>query len=84
MVPLANMPETEVEKLPPTLPTGVYFGWAHLAGTTYPMVMSIGWNPFYKNSKKTAVRGAPGAAAQPAHSSLGLREWMRGPRPRHA
>lgn len=23
---------------------------------TYPMVMSIGWNPFYKNTKRSVVR----------------------------
>ena len=25
-------------------------------GTVYPMVMSIGWNPFYKNEKRSVVR----------------------------
>ncbi|SLM39963.1 riboflavin kinase [Lasallia pustulata] len=41
---------------------GVYYGWAGLnvgpdgaftgeRGTVYPMVMSIGWNPFYKNTR---------------------------------
>lgn len=24
--------------------------------TVYPMVMSIGWNPFYKNEKRSVVR----------------------------
>ena len=32
---------------------GVYFGWAGLRGQTFKMVMSIGWNPVYKNEKKT-------------------------------
>jgi riboflavin kinase len=53
-----------------TVKTGIYFGYAqvHLEcpkGTAsqlpdedlqiWPMVMSIGWNPFYKNEKLTAV-----------------------------
>ena len=55
--PTANLPESEVDKLPANLPAGIYFGWATLHGKppVYPMVMSIGWNPYYKNEKKTAV-----------------------------
>lgn len=52
------------------LENGVYFGWAgvdidsqgHRTGETAPktgavwgMVMSIGWNPFYKNTKRSVV-----------------------------
>ena len=33
--------------------TGIYFGWTALRGVIYPSVVSIGWNPFYKNEKKT-------------------------------
>ena len=33
--------------------TGIYFGWTELRGQVYPSVVSIGWNPFYKNEKKT-------------------------------
>ncbi|KAI9894412.1 MAG: riboflavin kinase [Vezdaea aestivalis] len=39
--------------------SGVYFGWAGLEEgkadkfTVYPMVMSIGWNPFYKNTVRS-------------------------------
>ncbi|EPZ33439.1 Riboflavin kinase, bacterial/eukaryotic domain-containing protein [Rozella allomycis CSF55] len=38
---------------------GVYYGWAMVIGLNdeskvYPMVMSVGWNPFYKNEKKSA------------------------------
>ncbi len=33
--------------------SGIYFGWAELRGVIYPAVVSIGWNPFYKNEKKT-------------------------------
>ncbi|MCJ1312701.1 riboflavin kinase [Agyrium rufum] len=42
--------------------SGVYYGWAGLnvdaaaessKGTVFPMVMSIGWNPFYKNTVRS-------------------------------
>lgn len=51
--------------------TGIYFGFAQVvprAGTgvdldacaedskVYPMAMSLGWNPFYKNERLSAVR----------------------------
>ena len=36
--------------------TGVYFGYAMIENdsTVYKMCMSIGWNPYYNNEKKTA------------------------------
>ncbi len=37
--------------------SGIYCGWAS-KGTepqVYPMVMSIGWNPFYKNKERSCV-----------------------------
>jgi riboflavin kinase len=47
------------------LQSGVYYGWAGLdfpsvdeadaKGHIYPMVMSIGWNPFYKNTVRSIV-----------------------------
>ena len=43
-----------VEELPAEFECGVYFGWAMVAaGAVHQMVMSVGWNPFYKNTKKT-------------------------------
>ncbi len=49
--------------------TGVYYGYAQVSrgegdetplleedGKVHPMVMSLGWNPFYKNKQLTAVR----------------------------
>jgi len=33
--------------------TGIYYGWALLQGNLYQAVVSVGWNPFYKNEKKT-------------------------------
>ena len=36
--------------------TGIYCGWASVSTLpgVYKMCMSVGWNPFYKNEKKTA------------------------------
>lgn len=48
--------------------TGVYYGYAQVCcpenekasfpedAKVLPMVMSLGWNPFYKNERMTAVR----------------------------
>lgn len=53
-IPTANFPEEVVAKLPASFSTGVYFGWAKVDdGEVHKMVMSIGWNPFYKNKKKS-------------------------------
>ena len=39
------------------LETGIYYGWASVGECkdVYPMVMSYGWNPYYKNEKRSAV-----------------------------
>ncbi|XP_031831091.1 riboflavin kinase [Nomia melanderi] len=52
-IPTANLEDKVVDSLPSDLNTGVYFGWASIDGKIYKMVASIGWNPFYKNEKKT-------------------------------
>lgn len=53
-IPTANFPSSVVEKLPPSMKTGVYYGWAQVErGTVYPMVMSIGWNPHYQNKERS-------------------------------
>ncbi|XP_069817923.1 riboflavin kinase [Dendropsophus ebraccatus] len=53
-IPTANFPEHVVDSLPADLTTGIYYGWGCVAnGDVYKMVMSIGWNPFYKNTKKS-------------------------------
>ena len=67
--PTANFSETVVDKLPKDLPNGIYFGlaqgepfdlvWPHLTflqvdgGNVHKMVLSMGWNPFYGNTKKS-------------------------------
>ncbi|XP_075067103.1 riboflavin kinase [Mixophyes fleayi] len=54
-IPTANFPEHVVDNLPADLTTGIYYGWGCVGngGEVYKMVMSIGWNPFYKNTKKS-------------------------------
>ncbi|XP_066982145.1 riboflavin kinase isoform X2 [Macrobrachium rosenbergii] len=53
-IPTANFPEHVVEDLPEGITTGIYYGWAKVdSGPTYKMVMSIGWNPYYNNQKKS-------------------------------
>ena len=53
---IANYPESVVDRLPPTLASGVYYGWASVdQGPVYKMVMSIGWNPQWQNEKRSMV-----------------------------
>ncbi|KAM9547299.1 riboflavin kinase isoform 2-T2 [Salvelinus alpinus] len=53
-IPTANFPDSVVEHLPGDISTGIYYGWACVgSGDIHKMVMSIGWNPYYKNSKKS-------------------------------
>ncbi|KAN0035237.1 hypothetical protein ACTA71_004498 [Dictyostelium dimigraforme] len=56
-IPTANLPVEELEEKLKDIPIGVYYGWANVIGLednkVFPMAMSIGWNPFYKNTKKT-------------------------------
>ncbi|XP_078531916.1 riboflavin kinase [Lissotriton helveticus] len=54
-IPTANFPEDVVDNLPSDISTGIYYGWGCVGdGDVHKMVMSIGWNPFYKNTKKSA------------------------------
>ncbi|KAB5567763.1 hypothetical protein PHYPO_G00236600 [Pangasianodon hypophthalmus] len=53
-IPTANFPESVVDSLPADISTGIYYGWARVDnGDIHKMVMSIGWNPYYKNVKKS-------------------------------
>jgi len=52
----ANFEEEVVDKLPVEFECGIYCGWASVDnGPVYKMVMSVGFNPFYNNTKKTMV-----------------------------
>lgn len=66
---IANLPDESISPLSSVARTGVYYGYAQVippAGEdrplledevkVLPMVMSLGWNPFYHNERLTAVR----------------------------
>ncbi|KAJ8518366.1 hypothetical protein ONZ45_g4554 [Pleurotus djamor] len=65
--PTANLPDESIEPLSSVARTGVYYGYAQVIPTkgsntnlreadirVLPMVMSLGWNPFYGNKQLTA------------------------------
>lgn len=54
-IPTANLDMNEVEALGHDMCTGIYYGWAklHTNSEVYRCVVSVGWNPYYKNEKKT-------------------------------
>eukprot|EP00049_Salpingoeca_infusionum_P001437 m.48269 g.48269 ORF g.48269 m.48269 type:complete len:152 (+) comp11024_c0_seq1:572-1027(+) len=54
-IPTANFSDNVIETLPESLVGGIHFGWVQIGnGPVYPGVMSIGWNPFYQNEKRSA------------------------------
>lgn len=52
-IPTANLDMNVLGDAGSYLETGIYFGWAKLKGKHFECVVSVGWNPFYKNEKKT-------------------------------
>jgi len=55
---LANLSDEAIDALVSGLETGVYYGWTQigeLGSEVYPMVMSLGWNPYFKNERRSAV-----------------------------
>ncbi|VDP70556.1 unnamed protein product [Echinostoma caproni] len=53
-IPTANLEDAVVARLPASVNTGIYFGWARIDnGPIYKAVVSIGWNPYFKNSKRS-------------------------------
>ncbi|PSR73462.1 hypothetical protein PHLCEN_2v10754 [Hermanssonia centrifuga] len=65
--PTANLPDESLPPMSSVTQTGVYYGYAQVSrgegdetplleedGKVHPMVMSLGWNPFYKNKQLTA------------------------------
>jgi len=65
--PTANLPDESISTMSAVAKTGVYYGYAQLLPSNgnqgslrpedfkvWPMVMSLGWNPFYKNERLTA------------------------------
>ncbi|KAI9150919.1 riboflavin kinase [Blastocladiella emersonii ATCC 22665] len=57
-IPTANLPQAGADHIAASVGnhSGIYYGWASVGSsdTTYPMVMSVGWNPYFKNEKRTA------------------------------
>ena len=57
----ANLPDESIIPMSSACKPGVYFGYSQVYGLSgqegklHPMVMSLGWNPFYKNERLTAV-----------------------------
>eukprot|EP01031_Cornospumella_fuschlensis_P025721 gene25721-31060_t len=51
--PTANLNMEELGKAGDDLEMGIYYGTAKLRDETYKTVVSVGWNPYYKNEKKT-------------------------------
>nr|XP_008535885.1 PREDICTED: riboflavin kinase-like isoform X1 [Equus przewalskii] len=67
-IPTANFPEQVVDNLPADLSSGIYYGWASVgSGDVHRMMVSIGWNPYYKNTKKSMESTK---IQSPEHSSL--------------
>ncbi|NXG59862.1 RIFK kinase, partial [Hemiprocne comata] len=53
-IPTANFSKQVVESFPSNTSTGIYYGWACVRnGDVHKMVLSIKWNPVYKNIKKS-------------------------------
>ncbi|GIY03096.1 riboflavin kinase [Caerostris darwini] len=53
-IPTANINHEVIEKLPKALNCGIYYGLASVNNSSvYKAVLSIGWNPFYQNDKKS-------------------------------
>jgi len=81
-IPTANFPDATIEALPKSFTTGVYFGWASVSGgEALPMVMSIGWNPYYKNerlSMETHIMHAFGRDFYDEIMRVCIAGWIRG------
>ena len=53
-----------MDSLPGEFYSGVYYGWATVDdGPIHKMVMSVGWNPHFKNTKRSMV-GRPKCRSQ--------------------
>ncbi|XP_033283926.1 riboflavin kinase-like [Orcinus orca] len=53
-IPTAKFPEQVVDNIPADVSTGIYHGWAGVgSGVVRKTVVSIGWNPYYNNTKKS-------------------------------
>jgi riboflavin kinase len=53
-ISIANFEEEVVKSIPSEFQDGVYYGYASLYHDVYPMVMSIGTNPYFNNPNRSA------------------------------
>lgn len=55
-IPTANLAESAIPELIEHAESGIYYGLANIKGDSgvYEMVMSVGWNPYYKNTVRSA------------------------------
>ncbi len=77
-IPTANLPPSSLSRSIDSLSTGVYFGFAYaenVLSEPKPMVMSIGWNPVYKNKEKTVEVHIMGGILPDFYGNL-LIFWM--------
>ena len=51
-IPTANLDMDELGVSGESLNRGIYYGWAKLGSSIHKAVVSVGWNPYYKNEKK--------------------------------
>ena len=62
-IPTANVEEDAIQDLLAHADSGVYLGYARVVqphtsdedDNVWPMVMSVGWNPYFQNTKRSAV-----------------------------
>ena len=52
-IPTANLDIVPLKFQVDSLAPGIYMGFAAMRGEIHEMVMSIGWNPYFDNAKKT-------------------------------
>eukprot|EP00607_Mallomonas_marina_P003324 CAMPEP_0182430074 /NCGR_PEP_ID=MMETSP1167-20130531/36654_1 /TAXON_ID=2988 /ORGANISM="Mallomonas Sp, Strain CCMP3275" /LENGTH=158 /DNA_ID=CAMNT_0024614711 /DNA_START=163 /DNA_END=639 /DNA_ORIENTATION=- len=52
-IPTANLDMEQLGMKGEQFEPGIYFGWSVLHDKIYQAVVSVGWNPFYKNEIKT-------------------------------
>lgn len=78
---VANLPDDSITPMSSVCETGVYYGYAQVSPSkdeqtvlheddtkVQPMVMSLGWNPFYKNERLTAVSSLHSVILLPRHT----------------
>ncbi|WBW74992.1 riboflavin kinase Fmn1 [Schizosaccharomyces osmophilus] len=53
-IPTANVSEDSIQELLKHKDSGVYYGFAKISQQIFPMVMSVGWNPYYNNTLRSA------------------------------